>query len=626
MAPASSLRSSKGLLFRQQSHAEPPLSSARTVTSRSLRDDRASFRLSDGKVFEARRFLPIGQGDTVAHGADSLLVHVKRDQHWLEIGRPWSTKVTLDLSGIELVVTFKEIETAAELKLFQQLRQFHYRGGGGTGRTLPLIGTVDAPDLPRVIGFVELTSSMIANTARKRFFGSPYREPSGLSWTSWDHATSRKLSSLICRISRFVIHPELRGLGLAQHFANAAMSLARDRWHYGGRRPRFLEITADMLRYYPFVGRDFAYIGETEGNEHRVTKDMSYLVRRALTDAGVKAMPQGGGGIMALQRGYAVTLLDYIRHTGATLEQAVAQLQYDPSMLDQQSWEKLHRLNRRPKPCYVAGLTDAARGYLATRVVQLSVNGVTADRKLRAIERRWQISQLRVDVKADIVQSRDGRLLQDAFGFVGSSVGSTVVAPLDFEVRSGEITLVCGASGAGKSLFLAAIEHAVLNGAPTDIARDGIDKSAFSGASDQSARVGSLAPLDLARAPLDLLGSASIAKMLTLAARCGLAEPQLLVRPIWTLSSGQKYRLQIALALLRDPEILLIDNFCESLDRFSARAVCKGLATLTRELNIAAVLATAAYDRLHGCLRPHQVIMLRRGDEPSIRRGMSLEI
>lgn len=598
---------------------------ARVVVSRSAAGDRSEFKLSDGTRLIGRRFLPLGQGDVVTGDGDSLSVFARRDEVWIDIGVPWSSKITVDLAGIMLPIAFKEIDSSAELKLFQQLRQFHYRGGGGTGRTLPLIGTVDIPDLPRVIGFVELTSAMIANTARKRFFDSSYREPNGLGWTFWDHATSRDLSSLVCRISRFVIHPELRGLGLARHFAKAVIDFAQARWHYGGYRPRFLEITADMLRYYPFVSDDFTFIGETEGNEHRVSKDMNYLVQRALTKDGVKAMPQGGGGIMSLQRGYATTLLDYIQQTGSSLEEAVAQLQYDPSKLDQLSWEKLHRLNRRPKPCYVAGLTETARGFVRKRSLQLSVNGRPSERQVRLAGPGWQISRLHVEVEADIVQSRDGRLLQDAFGFVGSAIKSTVVPSLDLRVECGQISLICGASGSGKSLFLAAAADALQRGTGAEDVKlpPGLH---LSGEADRPARVATLRPLDMAKAPLDLLGSTPLSKMLMLAARCGLAEPQLLVRPIWTLSSGQQYRLQIALALLQDPEIIVIDNFCEALDRFSARAVCKGIATMARQLNVAVLLATAAYDRLVECLEPDQLVMLRRGDEPSFRKGYHIEI
>lgn len=613
------------------SPVEPTLAAAcayQTVLDRKLSVDRSILRLSDGQSVSARRFLPIGKGDIVTCSDDRLAVFAKRDHVWIDVNTAWSRTETIDLKGIRLDVTFKEIESATELRLFNQLRQFHYRGGGGAGRTLPLIGVVDAPDLPRVIGFVELTSAMIANTARKRFFDGAYREATGLGWTHWDHRTSRDLSALICRISRFVIHPELRGLGLARPFARAAAAMASERWHYGGYRPRFLEITADMLRYYPFVGEDFVYIGETEGNEHRVSKDMNYLVKRALSKDGVKAMPQGGGGIMALQRGYATTLLDYIKKNSVPLEAAVAQLQYDPAALDQQSWEQLHRLNRRPKPCYIAGLSEAARAYVRSRALQqstpLSLAWSPPAKLIHARSKGWVIDELKIDAEADIVQSRDGRILQDAFGFVGRALGTTVVPSIDLRIAPGRIALICGASGAGKSLLLVAIEHLLRQ---TDNETRPLPPGlAITGRASGAARVGTLPTLDPSRAPLDLLGPAPLASFLSLAARCGLAEPQLLVRPIWTLSSGQKYRLQIALALLSAPDVLLIDNFCEALDRFSSRAVCKGLTMLTRELNVAAVLATAAYDRLDHILAPDSVVMLRRGDDPSICAGGALEI
>lgn len=599
-------------------------SDARVVVDRSISSERSIFRLSDGTIERSRRYLPLGRDDIISGTGDTLAVLAKRDDTWISIGAPWSKRVAVDLAGIPLSITFKEIDSAAELQLFQQLRQFHYRGGGGAGRTLPLIGTVDVPDLPRVIGFVELTSAMIANTARKRFFDGPYREADGLGWGAWDRATSRNLSSLICRISRFVIHPELRGLGLARHFSKAAIEFARERWHYGGYRPRFLEITADMLRYYPFVGDDFVFIGETEGNGHRVSKDMSYLVRRALSDEGVKAMPQGGGGIMSLQRGYATTLLGYIQETGASLEGAVAQLRFDPSKLDQVTWEKLHRLNRRPKPCYVAGLSDPARSFIKKRKLQVSANTQAVDVRAPTPVHAWSIRGLGVHVEADILQSRDGRLLQDAFGFVGSGIRSIALPALDMAIVPGEIVLVCGASGSGKSMLLAGITRTLLvDGRTSNGASAGLQ---FTGVADRPARVGVLRPLDAARAPLDLIGSAPLSKFLKIAAQCGLAEPQLLVRPIWTLSSGQQYRLQIALALLSEPEILLIDNFCESLDRFSTRAVCKGLAATAAKHNIAMVVATAAYDRLADCIVPDQLIVLRRGDEPVVQRGARIEI
>jgi len=605
-----------------KSGSRPDQAACQQVLSRVNKGSKSVFRLSGGSTIEARRFLALGARDSVVSDGNRLTVFLRKEQDWIELGEAWQQQVTLDMNGITLPITFKEVETEEELTAFLQLKKFHYRGGGGAGRTVPIIGVVEAVDLPRVIGFVELTSSMIANTARKRFFDAPYREKNGLGWNAWDRSASRELSSIICRISRFVIHPELRGLGLAAHFTSAARSFAGKKWHFGGYRARFLEITADMLRYYPFVGADFTCMGETEGNGHRVSKDMSYLVRRALSNEGIKAMPQGGGGIMSLQRGYATTLLEYLQRTDVGLEDAISQLRYEPAMLDQEAWEALYRINRRPKPCYISGLTQSASQYIRART--------EAKHTPKKAEKRcappsvWSLANVKVHVRSDILQTTDGRILQDAFGFVGAGLDYPIIEDLSFSLKASSLTLICGASGAGKSLLVAAISNLL---SPTEQfgEAEAASEVSISGTVSRTAKTSLLPKVDGKLAALDYLGKNSLHHFLAVTARCGLAEPQLFVRPIHTLSSGQRYRLQVALAFLRSPEILIIDNFCESLDRFSARAVCRGLVSLAKEQEVCVVAATAAYDRLEEFLQPDAKIMLRRGGMPSIE-GTANEI
>ncbi|WP_369059058.1 hypothetical protein ABOZ73_15695 [Caulobacter sp. 73W] len=340
---------------------------ARTVEilDRRIAAHRSVLQLSDGGQIEVRRFFPAGKGDRLRISNTGIDVFLRHDGCWLPLEPAWRWSATLPLGVEKINLTFKEIETPEEMAQFESLRRFHYRGGGGAGRTVPILASGDLWDLPSVLGFIEVSSSMIANTARKKFFSTPYREPNGLHWQEWDTATSKRYSSAISRISRFVIHPEIRGLGIAKHFMEAAREYSRDRWHYGGMRPRFLEITADMLKYYKFVDQAFAFMGETEGNEHRVAKDMTYLVKKAknLEDG----MPQGGGGIMTLQRGYASQLMRYLEKNERPLPEVVASLRNDPSMLDQDAWESLHRLNRRPKPSYVSGLSESAAEYVDRR-------------------------------------------------------------------------------------------------------------------------------------------------------------------------------------------------------------------------------------------------------------------
>ena len=356
------------------------------VVSRRLQANTAILHLSDGHTIAARRFIPIGRRDHVRVKDDGLCVFARNDGTWIDVGSAWKKENVWRIAGTRCSITFKELESDMEFRLFYQLRQFHYRGGGGAGRIVPLIAVTNTWDLPHVLGFVELSSSMIANTARKRFFDYPYHEASGHGWSRWDRATMKKYSNMVARISRFVIHPEIRGLGLAHRFLDAAIDYARSRWHYGGYRPRFLEITADMLRFYKFVGRDFVYLGDTEGNEHRLSKDMTYLVKKALSERGAQAMPQGGGGIMTMQRGYASQLLKYMQARKGRLSDIVESLQYDPEHLDQETWEALYRLNRRPKPCYAAGLTAEAKQYLARRARVTSHNVILAAAAQEAVE------------------------------------------------------------------------------------------------------------------------------------------------------------------------------------------------------------------------------------------------
>jgi hypothetical protein len=87
--------------------------------------------LADGRVLQARRFLPLGEGDHVLLRDGELWVLVKRDDVWINIFESWTQRVTLEFLGRNIQIEFKEIETQEELERFETLRKFHYRGGGG---------------------------------------------------------------------------------------------------------------------------------------------------------------------------------------------------------------------------------------------------------------------------------------------------------------------------------------------------------------------------------------------------------------------------------------------------------------------------------------------------------------
>ena len=601
--------------------AEPTLTGIDpvVVSSRTAIGHRARFTLADGTKIETRRFIPLGKGDCVRVHNGAISVLVRRDHHWIDITDTWTCETTTTISGEKTVITFKEIESAEELKHFSILQTLHYRGAGGAGRTVPLIAQSNIWDLPAVLGFIELSSSMIANSARKRFLDFPYRENDTLLWKSWDRKTAQEFSNLVCRISRFVIHPEIRGLGLAKLFTDAAKCYVTERWHFGGFRPRFLEITADMLRYYPFLGSDFLFVGETEGNEHRLQKDMQYLVRKALGGNGRKGMPQGGGGIMTLQRGYASALLDYTDTYGKTIPDVIHSLRFDASVLDQRSWEALHKLNRKPKPCYIAGLTQDAVHFVENRAADFRTpqrtEMISQSRELN----QWNVEKVEIGVSAMISQTKEARRLQDSFGFVGSKLEVLILRQTSFCIRPSELLLVCGASGSGKSLLLNCLRSLTSSeqGARKKIVSNGSIVS-FSGTFAPQANIETLADLPVATTPLDLKGKTPLEEFLSVTADLGLAEPQLFVRPTETLSSGQKYRLQVALTALKKPDLLVIDNFCENLDRFTIQAVCKGLRRLACRYRMGVIVATASYERVRTSINAERLLLLRRGDSATI--------
>ena len=128
------------------------------------------------------------------------------------------------------------------------------------------------------------------------------------------------------------------------------------------------------------------------------------------------------------------------------------------------------------------------------------------------------------------------------------------LAPLDLEVARGETVALVGPNGAGKSTLLSVLARAL---APSTGRVEWAAGVRVGWAPQRPGLYGRLT----ARENLELFGRLQGTPVGSLLARFGLED-----RPSSELSVGNRQRLNVAIALLGDPELLLLDEPTASLD------------------------------------------------------------
>jgi ABC-2 type transport system ATP-binding protein len=105
-----------------------------------------------------------------------------------------------------------------------------------------------------------------------------------------------------------------------------------------------------------------------------------------------------------------------------------------------------------------------------------------------------------------------------------------------------------------------------------------------------------------------LRGRALNARIDALAEQFGLAE--LVSRPVRTLSGGQQRNVEIARALINDPDLIIMDEPSAGLDTPSRRALVADIRKLAREQKVAVLWATHLVDEVE---EADDVVMLVKG-------------
>lgn len=568
------------------------------------------FRLRNGRRIQTHRFACLGPGDDVVY-RNAGDAHVRCRNGNATLLPAYQAEDHIEIGQRRVSVTIKEIESEDELRGYVQLAQYHYRGKDLHGRRSPLILVCHDPLLPSVLGYIELATAFLMNKPRAAVLSAPFNDlGSGIHWTEWKKDTVRKYTNLIVRIARTVVSPEFRGLGLASLLVRHAAAYASNHWNVGGLKPLFLEITADMLRYVPFVERaGMQYIGLTEGNLNRLTKDMGYVLRNLNRVRRREILNEDSAGIVDLQVSYATQLNRLAKRNGLRRESMMELLLRDPHRLPDRDWTMLHKVFRLPKPTFLMGLTPAAEAFVTRRVDVLSLprscpvfapepHGIESQRVVNATKCGYKLS-------ATIRRTRSTRRVQEAFGIDNDMLHCTLFADLNFRVARGEIALICGPSGAGKTTLLSILQRKLINAGhrPSGLSgrlwvRPSLDVSVLQA-------LGNEKPL------IDALGGSSFDESLYALNVSGLAEAHLYLKRFRELSNGQRYRAMMAKLIASNADVWIADEFCATLDPVTASIVARNLRRCAKRLRVTVLLAAASWaDFIHE-LRPDTVIHLR---------------
>ena len=230
----------------------------------------------------------------------------------------------------------------------------------------------------------------------------------------------------------------------------------------------------------------------------------------------------------------------------------------------------------------------------------------------------------------------------DFFSGLTKAYGAnTVLDGLDLEVEEGSFTVMCGPTGAGKSVLLrllVGLETAdagamTLNGVDITDKRAaeravGYVPQSFALYPHLSVRANIGYPLKLAKRP-----SAEIAKRVDWAAGV-LSITHLLDKSADQLSGGEKQRTAVALGLLKETDIFLLDDPLVGLDYKLRERLMHELKAIQQELKATFLYTTS--DSLEALTMAEKLVVLDQGDviqqgeamdvyrEPSHRRAMEL--
>jgi ABC-type lipoprotein export system ATPase subunit/GNAT superfamily N-acetyltransferase len=554
--------------------------------------------LDSGQSLSMPRFAIVGKGDVLQGDGWGMYVDVRNGR--TRVLPAYARPIEIRIATRTYPAQVKEIDQDDELEAYYRLGELHYRSERGFGRKAILIVRAAHPELPKVLGYVEVTTGFLMNKPRTRVLNTAFRD-GPVCWSEWHSAEMQSLTSLVCRISRLVVHPELRGQGIGTVLVRHAAHFARSRFRAGGLRPLFLELTADMTKFVPFAERGgMRYVGETEGNLHRVGKDMEYLLRSQKL-LSVPTSELRARGIMHAQRRYAASAALLVERDG--LGKLATNGNGHSAVLGSDAYATYFGVLRLPKPSYLMGLTAAADRFVADRITDLKISEplAFAPNALEPISEPIELENLGLTFQSGVARTSRANQVQEAFGIRPDHFQSRVVKGLSVSLSPGSITLVFGPSGSGKTTLLNFIA-----GLPSEhLSKEGeLSLPA-------NARVGRFEDLPGDRPLIEVLGEGSgIASALYALNVAGLSDAKLYLRRFRELSNGQRYRAMLAALIDSDSNVWVADEFLSTLDPLTAASVASNIVEHVRARKVTLVVGAPHFDAFLDVLQPDLVVRL----------------
>ncbi len=531
---------------------------------------------------------------------DNLFLQCKNG--FIQLTPIYSSNINVRIGNLNLPITIKEINQKDEFDGYYSLSQYHYRNKHLFGRHSPIVAITDHPLLPKVVGYIDLTTAFMVNTARRKILDEPTRINSNICWESWSKETITENIPLFVRIARCVVHPELRSSGLGQILVEHAANFAKNRWQSANIKPYFLEISADMLRYIPFVEKaGMVFVGETEGNINRIAKDIQYLSENE-SRFHTEIFKGEVIGILDTKFSQLAKATAASRASGEENISEYIRTQIEHPTLD--GWSQLAGVLSLPKPHYMKGLNKEAEELISRRIKQINIEPTTHDKNYfsneiykNKLSDSLKMNNVSVEIKIDVKRTEITHLIERAFEISLENLIQPVLKNFNIEFYPGEIITITGLSGTGKTTLI-------------NLLASELTPTSGTISFPHNLKVGRLHEIKSSKPLIEIIGDNDPGKGIYWLGIVGLSEPFLYVKPFTALSAGQKYRAMLAELLVQGSNLWLIDEFCENLDLVNTNQLAKKISTIAREVGATVIVASSDANRFISSLAPDRVIVL----------------